>query len=304
MKRLIPFLAAAVVLTGCGSKAQETPAADLPADEEVLLYINDREIPAWRYFCWLERACAGAEEDLTDAQCAAFKAQALADTALYAAVEDLAAQHGVTLTAEEAAALDTTPWADLSPAHQAELSAVGGLYAKLCALAAQAGSSLAPDGETLAAFAKEQNCITLDRILIPAGEDREAARQRASEIFSRLNGAEDQGAAFAALTAEGADQLGPRTLSPDSTELDGELLAAARELQEGQCSGILESQEGFSILRRLETDPEALREPYFDDCLLDLAEAAEVTTAPAYDELDPAAFDQAWEQVRTDKNAS
>ena len=59
--------------------------------------------------------------------------------------------------------------------------------------------------------------------------------------------------------------MGPRTLSPDSGELDGELLDAARELQEGQCSGILESQEGFSILRRLETDPEALREPYLMD---------------------------------------
>ena len=120
-------------------------------------------------------------------------------------------------------------------------------------------------------------------------------------MFSRLNGAEDQGAAFSALAAEGADRLGPRTLSTDSTELDGELLAAARELQVGQCSGILETQEGFSILRRLETDPEALKEPYFDHRLLALAEAAEVTIAPAYDGLDPEAFDQTWEPARTEE---
>ena len=122
-------------------------------------------------------------------------------------------------------------------------------------------------------------------------------------MFSRLNGAEDQGEAFSALAAEGGDQVGPRTLAPDSAELDGELLAAARELQAGQCSGILETQEGFSILRRLETDPEALKDPYFDDRLLDLAEAAEVTTAPAYDGVDPAAFDRAWEQARAEKYA-
>ena len=31
--------------------------------------------------------------------------------------------------------------------------------------------------------------------------------------------------------------------------------------------------------------------------------SAEVTTAPAYDGVDPAAFDRAWEQARAEKNA-
>lgn len=285
MKRLIPFLAAAVVLTGCGSKAQETPAADLPADEEVLLYINDREIPAWRYFCWLERACAGAEEDLTDAQRAAFKAQALADTALYAAVEDLAAQHGVTLTAEEAAALDTTPWAGLSPAHQAELSAVGGLYAKLCALAAQAGSSLAPDGETLAAFAKEQNCITLDRILIPAGE---GAADRAAALYAQLNGGGQ--AAFEDAKAQSADTAGIRTFTLGDGTVSLALESAAAVLEEGQLSGILETDEGYSILLRYPTELTNLAVPWLDAQLRSAAEGAKVQTTQEFEDLDVNGF--------------
>ena len=287
MKRLtLTLLAAAVLLTGCGAGTEEdSPAAGLPADEEVLLYINDREIPAWRYFCWLERACAGAEEDLTDAQCAAFKAQALADTALYAAVEDLAAQHGVTLTAEEAAALDTTPWADLSPAHQAELSAVGGLYAKLCALAAQAGSSLAPDGETLAAFAKEQNCITLDRILIPAGE---GAADRAAALYAQLNGGGQ--AAFEDAKAQSADTAGIRTFTLGDGTVSLALESAAAVLEEGQLSGILETDEGYSILLRYPTELTNLAVPWLDAQLRSAAEGAKVQTTQEFEDLDVNGF--------------
>ena len=313
-----------LLLTACGGKEPDSQgrtsllgeAAGLEEDA-VLLTVNGREVPAWRYLYWLAWTCGQMREryetsgttldwdtPVSGGTLAQYvKDQALADTVLYAVVENLAEEAGYA-PSEEKETGETLPNVGLNESQMAQMEAVGRMYSWLYDRYCAGEGGLVPNREELEAYGEAGGFLTLDRILIPAGEDREAARQRASEIFSRLNGAEDQGAAFAALTAEGADQLGPRTLSPDSTELDWELLAAARELQEGQCSGILESQEGFSILRRLETDPEALREPYFDDCLLDLAEAAEVTTAPAYDELDPAAFDQAWEQVRTDKNAS
>lgn len=287
MKRLtLTLLAAAVLLTGCGTGTEEdSPAAGLPADEEVLLYINDREIPAWRYFCWLERACTEAEENLSLERCAALKAQALADTALYAAVEDLAAEHGVTLTAEETAALNPDPWTALPPARQTELTAVGGLYAKLCTLAQQEGSTLAPGGEALAAFAQEQGFITLDRILIPAGE---GAADKAAEIYARLNGGAQ--AAFEAEKAHSADTAGIRTFRMGDGTVSLALESAAAVLEAGQLSGILETEEGFSILLRYPTDLTNLAVPWLDARLRSAAEGAQVQTTQQYEALDVNGF--------------
>lgn len=309
-----------LLLTACGGKEPDSrgrtslleEAAGLE-EEEVLVTVDGREMPAWRYLYWLAWTCGQMRERYEASGTALdwdtpvsggtlaqyVKDQALADTVLYAVVENLAEEAGYDPSEEAAGA--ALPDMGLDEAQMAQLEDVGRMYGWLYDRYCAGEGSLTSTREELEAYGKTGGFLTLDRILIPAGEDREAARQRASEVFSRLNGAEDQGAAFSALTAEGTDQSGPRTLAPDSTELDGELLAAARELQEGQCSGILETQEGFSILRRLETDPEVLKEPYFDDCLLKLAEEAEVTTAPAYDGLDPEAFDRAWEQARMEE---
>ena len=308
-----------LLLTACGGKEPDSrgqislleEASGLD-EEAVLLTVDGREVPAWRYLYWLAWTCGQMRERYETSGTALdwgapasggtlaqyVKDQALADTVLYAVVENLAKEAGYT-PSEEDGTEAVLPDMGLNEEQMAQLEAVGQMYGWLYDRYCVGESSLTPTREELEAYEKAGGFLTLDRILVPAGEDREAARQRASEVFSCLNGAEDQGTKFSALAAEGADQLGPRTLSPDSGELDGELLDAARELQEGQCSGILESQEGFSILRRLETDPEALREPYFDDRLLALAEAAEVTTAPAYDGLDLEAFDYAWKQART-----
>ena len=310
-----------LLLTACGGKERDSrgrtsllgEAAGLE-EEAVLLTVDGREVPAWRYLYWLAWTCGQMRESYETSGTAMdwdmpasggtlaryVKDQALADTVLYAVVENLAEEAGYT-PSEEFGTEAVLPDMGLEEAQMAQLEAVGRMYGWLYDRYCAGEGSLTPTREELEAYGKTGGFLTLDRILIPAGEDREAARQRASEMFSRLNGAQDQGTEFSALAAEGADQSGPRTLAPDSTELDGELLAAARELQEGQCSGILESHEGFSILLRLETDPEALREPYFDHRLLALAEAAEVTTAPAYDGLDPEAFDHAWEQVKAEK---
>ena len=46
--------------------------------------------------------------------------------------------------------------------------------------------------------------------------------------------------------------------------LDPELEEAAAALEEGQCSGILETEAGFSILRRLSDDSQELAGAWFD----------------------------------------
>ena len=168
---------------------------------------------------------------------------------------------------------------------------MGMLYAKLYGLCLIEGSELDR-------LLDQAGGLTVDRILINAGEDREAARERAAEVFSRLNGAEDPAAAFPVLAAEGDDTAGPRTLTPGDGTLPQALEEAAEALEEGQYSGILESEEGFSILRRLASEGETLAGEAFDRLLQKAAESALVQTAPAYDRLDAAAFDKALTELR------
>lgn len=279
-------------------------------EETILLTIDGREVPAWRYLYWLAYTCERIEERYEDSGLLLdwetpvsggtladyAKDQALADTALYATVENWAEKYGCVVTEEEVQ--DTTsclPDMGLSSNQMWELERVGRMYAKLYALYCTEGSSLAPTKEALAAFGEEQGAVALDRILIPFGEDREAAQKKAAEAFSQINSAEDQAAAFSALAAENADTMGARTVLPEDGQLNGELLEAVKALQEGQCSGILESEEGFSILRRLPLDTETVKETYFDSLLQTDAENSAVTTGPEYASLDPSAFTAAAE---------
>ena len=165
------------------------------------------------------------------------------------------------------------------------------LYAKLYDLCLTEGSELS-------ALMGTADSLTVDRIFIQAGEDREAARERAAEASSRLNGAEDPAAAFSLLAAEGDDGAGPRTLLPGDGTLPQSLEEAARSLEEGQYTGILESEEGFSILRRLAPEGKAETGEIFDRLLQEAVEGALVKTTPAYDVLDAAAFDEALTELR------
>ena len=71
---------------------------------------------------------------------------------------------------------------------------------------------------------------------------------------------------------------------------------AAAALDSGQISGILESEEGFSILRRGETDTATLAVAWLDEELLAWAEEAEVLTSADYEEMDVAARAEALEE--------
>lgn len=339
MKKRMTVLALllSLSLTACGggrdSRGQTSflgQAADMREDE-ALLAVDGREVPAWRYLYWLAYTCDRVREryqetglaldwetPVTGGTLADYaRDQALADTALYATVENWAEQYGCTLTEEDRGAL-AADWAERAEAHGGEeayltdlaglgldrqraeeLAGVGVLYGKLYTLYCAGDSGLTPTAEALASFAAETGRLTVDRILVAAGEDREAARQKAAEIFSRLNGSADQGAEFAALAAAGDDPAGPRTLLPGDGTLDDSLAEAAAALAEGQCSGILESGEGFSILRRLELDVEALSDDHFDHLLQAAAENALVETTEAYEKLDAAAFDRALQAART-----
>ena len=321
-------LALCLGLSGCAVKKEEKNASLLGraaelGEELILLTVDGREIPAWRYLYWLAFTCDQVREKYKDSGLALdweapvtggtladyAKDQALANTALYATVENWAVRYGCILSETERNALSET-WEEQAAAYGGEeaylkeladlgldrlraeeLTEVGMLYAKLYNLCLTEGSELSGLLGTV-------DSLTVDRILISAGEDREAARERAADVFSRLNGAEDAEAAFPALAAEGDDAEGPRTLLPGDGTLSQELEEAARALEEGQYSGILESEEGFSILRRLASEGKTLAGEAFDRLLQDAAEGALVQTTLAYDVLDAAAVDQALEELR------
>lgn len=277
-------------------------AAEL-TDDAILLTIDGREIPAWRYLYWLAYTCQRVQERYQASELALdwetpvsggtlsdyVKDQALADTALYATVENWAEQYGCTVT-EEASQGETTylPDLGLTDEQMEELDRVGKLYAKLYELYCTEGSALAPTQETLAAYGEQARAVTLEQILVPFGEDREAAQNRAAELFSQINGAEDQAVVFSALAVEHGDGSGPRTVLPG--EEQSALVEAALALEEGQCSGILETEDGFSIVRRLPLDVSVLKEACFDELLQNTAANSVVTTTSDYAQLDPAAF--------------
>lgn len=314
-----------LTLTACGVREdnrgqglfQRTSGVE---EDAVLLTVDGREVPAWRYLYWLERCCGRLREQYRAAGLTLdwnapveggtladyVKDQALADTVLYATVENWADSHGCALDEEDQAALEAA-WTEktaeyggekaylqalaemgLDRARMEELTGVGRLYAKLYSLYLQEGSALAPEPEALEAFAVERGRITVDRLFFAAGEDREAARQRAAEAFARLNAAEDLAAEFAVLAAEVPE--GFDTVALGDGALEETLEAAAQALEAGQCSGILETGEGLSILLRGEADKSGVEEEYFDYLLQEAAENAAVKLTEAYQALDPADF--------------
>lgn len=303
---------------GGGRRSPLETASGLEGETE-LLTVDGRGVPAWRYLYWLAYTCdqiaeryAAAEEPLDwDAQISgggtlaeSAKAQALADTALYATVENWAETYGCVPAEEDQEAPPALPDPGLAEGQLEELETVGRLYAALYRLGTTEGTALAASPEELAAYGREAGAITLDRVLVPAGEDREAARQEAEALFTRLNSAEDQAAEFSALASAGGDAAGPRTVLAGDGALDAELLEAAAALEEGQISGILESEEGFSILRRLPLDTASLAGSCFDSRLESAAAGAQVSVTPAYETLNPAAFYEALGQLRRQGEAA
>ena len=274
MRRIVWALALVILLSGCG--AQEEAASSVETTE-ALLVIDGAEVPAWRYLCWLDRTLAALGAEASAEELAEAKAQALSDTALYAAVEAMAAEQGIALSEEERAALTPGVWGDLPEDQWRELAAVGALYGRLCAMEVSQ--------ETLAEFGAQRGYRTIDRILIPTGE---GAAEKAAEVFAALNGGGE--AAFSAAKAQSADTGGPRTFLPGEGTFDPALEEAAAALEPGQLSGILESAEGYSILRRLETDTAGLVIPWLDDQLRQAAKTAGIEAAVRYETLDMAAY--------------
>ena len=187
---IIPALILCLISISCGGdQAVEQSRISLPAqaakteDTETILTVDGREVPAWRYLYWLAYTCdrlrtqhreAGEELDWNAPVAGGTLAdyareQALADTALYATVENWAEQYGI--TPKDGSDPGGMPEVGLLPEQMAELEGVGVLYGGLYKLFSQEGSALAPEPSALRRFAESEGWLTAARISIPGGED-------------------------------------------------------------------------------------------------------------------------------------
>ncbi len=336
MRRIITAaLACALLLTlaACGGKG--TPPGDdllsrasgTPSDEPGLT-VDGREVEAWRYLYWLAYTCdsiqtayddAGTELDwdaaFGEGTLADYAAeQALADTVLYAVVENMAEDQDCALTEEDRAAMeaDWTAAAEAAGGEDAYLTDLGRLgldrtraetlaataylYDRLRQSAGDPESGACPTAEDLAAFGADSGYLTLDFIRVDAGDDAEAARARAGEAFSKLNGSAAPENDFAVLAATYSDDPDRdqyphgRTFRAGEGTLPAAAEEAALDLEEGQWSGIVEADGSFYILLRLPLDASATAAEWFDWRLQSAAEAAEVKWTSTLEDLDAGEF--------------
>lgn len=255
------------------------------------------------------------------------KASVLSSVKQHLVLENLASKYGVTLTAEQEAAMAESDQSYIDQygseeAFEAEIAKLGMrretydrvarsnyLYQDLYELYNTEGSALYASDEDLAVYAAEQGYITADHILLATknmttGEaltDEQKAEKKAlaEEIKQKLDACEGDIDELTALFQELADQYsedpGRETYPTGYTFTTGSMVQefedAAYALSEGEVSEVVESSLGYHILLRLPLDKAAaadeVREEYFTNFIAEQVDAAAMATSADYDKLDP-----------------
>lgn len=255
------------------------------------------------------------------------KASVLSSVKQHLVLENLASKYGVTLTAEQEAAMAESDQSYIDQygseeAFEAEIAKLGMrretydrvarsnyLYQDLYELYNTEGSALYASDEDLAVYAADQNYITADHILLSTkdlttGEaltDEQKAEKKAlaEEIKQKLDACEGDIDELTALFQELADQYsedpGRETYPTGYTFTTGSMVQefedAAYALSEGEVSEVVESSLGYHILLRLPLDKSAaadeVREEYFTNFIAEQVDAAAMATSADYDKLDP-----------------
>ena len=244
------------------------------------------------------------------------KASVLSSVKQHLVLENLASKYGVTLTAEQEAAMAESDQSYIDQygsedAFEAEIAKLGMrretydrvarsnyLYQNLYELYNTEGSAL---------YAAEQGYITADHILLATkdmttGEaltDEQKAEKKAlaEELVEKLNSytGDDIASYFAELADEYSEDPGRESYPTGYTFTTGSMVQefedAAYALSEGEVSEVVESSFGYHILLRLPLDKAAaageVREEYFTNFIAEQVDAAAMATSADYDKLDP-----------------
>lgn len=250
-------------------------------------------------------------------------------------LENLAEEYGVEISAADAAALAERRAEYVGQygedGYRAELYKMGVseegyerlsrtdyLYSALYEAYLTPGGALYADEDVLRAYAVSEGWITADHILLmtvdpatygPLDEETVAGkRARAEELLAQLRESEDPAALFAGLADAYSEDAGREVYPEGYTFTHGTMVeefdAAAHALEEGEISGVVESQFGCHIILRkpLDVDEavEAVRGEYFEVIFLSAFQSAEPELAPAAERLDEAALYAALKAARSE----
>ncbi|MBQ6116958.1 MAG: hypothetical protein IJL08_06515 [Oscillospiraceae bacterium] len=288
-----------------------------------LLVVDGETVSAEEYLYWLAYDCeylsanmgqinwdSQLTKDMTYGQYA--KADALETAKLFAVVRRLAAENNIVLTAEDQAKLQAQrenyiAYYGSEEAYRQQVALMGiseeaydhvnaayYLLDHLSDLAAAEGSALAPDQETLTAFAASNGYVTARILSLPTdGLDEDALNAQQAllaDYVRQLQESDDPYALLGSLAAElGIDLNGAdRTLRSDST--DKALYLSVVALKESGVSDVITSDGSFSIAVRCPTDRDTLARDYFSQQLHQLCGSAEVTFHKLYDSIDTGSF--------------
>lgn len=334
-RRILPLLLCLpLLLSACGETASGDGGLLSRASgidqEEVLLTVDGREVPAWRYLYWLTAVCdqirtawndSGRtldwQQTLSGEPLADYaRRKALENTALYATVETLAEKNGVTLSEEDQTQMDEE-WQEKVAEYDGEeaylqalermglgreearaLSEDACLYRKLLTLSGDASSELYVTPEETEKFAAGREYLAASCILVStagvAEEDSEtlaAQKSRAETLFSQINSAQDGAAEFARLAQTENDAAAqPGTFAAGDGTLPQAAEEALRALEVGQWSGVVETEMGYYLLLRQEVDSATVREDCFDSKLLAMALEADTQPGAKLETLSVPAF--------------
>lgn len=355
MKKWISGLLAlsllAALCAGCGGSPDPVePPSGLYYDitgvdpRETVLEVDGNKIPAELYFYWLAYTCSNMEynlkmynsyyglygevfgedgaviwdADFEEGKTLAQQARENAENTVkfYAAIENLAAEQGVTLTEEDRTALEaslTSAEEQLGGAQAFEenlsrmgisresfvrISEAGYLFDDLVPLVLEEGGPLHRDlGGSV--YVDHILLATVDTATNEPLSDEEAAAKRATaeDLLAQLQAASDKEALFGRLVEEYGEDPGRAAeagyLMDENTSFVQEFKDAALALEVGEVSGIVESSYGYHILLRKELTEEqrtTLAGDQLSAILDERMAAAEVVRSEALDAVEVGSF--------------
>ena len=333
IKRLIAMLAATALLLGgistyyarTGSRTDGLyyAASGIRPDAQ-LLSVNGEAVSAEEYLYWLDSVCEYLDsyvgggldfntqvtDEMTFSQFA--KSDAVTTTTLYAVVRQMAQEYGITLTAEDQAALDAQraqyvayyggeeayalqlQILGIPEALQRRVEEVPFLYNRVFLAYSDPNGELYPGDEALQSFGEQNGYVTAQLLYFPTeGLDEAAAadmKSAATDYAAQLSAAADKQAAYAAM----ADALG---LTVDAagytfcpTDSDPAVCSAVTALLPGEVSDVIEGANGFYVALAMETNYASLTEVLFNIHLQELQDSAKVEYSDKYDALDAGTF--------------